>query len=108
MNIALCQKTLPGVAGIAPDGLVCLCLYHAGKFGASFCLKQWVASGQGNMGKGIVDDDAHQVVNREFLSSILIPRLGIVAPGAMVAASRQIDARAETGAVHDGVRDKAV
>lgn len=103
MNIALCQKTLPCVAGIAPDGLVCLCLYPADKFGTSFCLKQWVASGEGNMGKGIVDDDAHQVVNREFLSTILIPRLGIVAPGAMVAASRQIDACAEARAIHRGI-----
>ena len=97
------HQGLPGISGIAPDGLVRLGLYLACKFGTSRCLKQGIASGQGNMGKRIIDDNAQKVVNREFLSPILIPRLGIMAPRAMMAASRQVDARTETRTIHRGV-----
>lgn len=102
-GITFRQELFPCVASVAPDGFVCLRLYPTGQFGTTGCLKERVTSGKGNVGKGVVDNDTHQFVHGDLLSPTLVPRLGIMATGATMTASRQIDACAETGSVHRGV-----
>ena len=103
MGVALCHKTFPCIACIAPYSLVRLLLDPAGKFGTRRHLEQRVTPREGDMGKGVTYDNTHQFVHRNLLSPILIPRLRIVASWAMMATSRQIDARTETRAIHRGI-----
>lgn len=102
-RVALGKQGFPCITGITPDSLVRILLYLFGKFGTSFCLKKWVTSGKGNMSKGVVDNNTHQVVNRDFLASFLVPRLGIVAPWASMVAPCQIDTCTETRTIHRGI-----
>ena len=101
------QCLLEEVARVAPDCLPRPAPDAPGQFGEGFCLIERVAAGEGDVGKGIPFDFLHQVVHAAFLSTPEVPRLGVVAPGAMMAASRTVDTGAETRAI-DGcvVKDR--
>ena len=62
-RVVLGKQTFPCITSIAPDSLVRLEFHPTGKFGTPFCLKERVATRECNLGKRVVNNNTHQVVN---------------------------------------------
>ncbi len=90
---------LVGEAGVAPDGLVGFDLDAAGEGGEGFNLIQGVTAGEGYIGELIGGDNVKQFIDRHLSAADEVPRLGVVAAGAMMGAACAVDGSAETGAV---------
>ena len=92
------EELLEAVACVAPDGLVGICFDEASKGCETFGMEHRVSSGKGHVHVGL-DDEAEQCFYRHGGTALVIPRLGIVASGAMVFAPRAIERGAKSYAI---------
>lgn len=99
----LLKECFIGEASVAPYGFVGFLLDAAGQRGECFDLEEGVAASEGDVGKGVARDVLHEGVEGHFVTCIWVPRLGIVAPRAVVLASCAVDAGAKAWAVDGGV-----
>ena len=82
--------SFPSVAGVAPDVVAQFLLDAVDEGPGAVGLQQGGAATQGD-GSLIIGDDLHQFVEGAFFPTPGIPRVGIVATGAMMVAARQVD-----------------
>ena len=94
------DQVLKLVAREAPDGLLALSAYLTSQLGETFCLKHRVASGEGDIGEGVIHDFLHQVLRRGHRAMVDVPRLGIVALRAVIRTTGTIDGCAESRTIH--------
>ena len=80
----------PCVAGVTPDVVAQLLLDAVDEGADALGLLQGVSATEGDGGL-VIGDDAHELVEGALFPTPWIPRGGVVASGAMVAAARQVD-----------------
>ncbi len=97
------QERLPCVTRVQPYSLISLALDATAQGGACLGLEQRIATREGDVGKGVGDDDAEELVHCHLATTIAVPRLRVVASWAAMRTSCQVDAGAETWAIHGSV-----
>ena len=99
------KDLLESEAGVAPNGFGRGCADGACECGESFGLEHRVAAAESNIGKRVGEDNVENFGYRGGRAGINVPRLRVMAAGAMVGATRRIDRSAKPRAIDSGVFD---
>jgi hypothetical protein len=71
-----------------------------GEFCEARCLVHGIASGEGDVGKGIGYDDLHELRRGHLATTVEGPRLGVMAAWTLMTATRTIDGGPEARTIH--------
>lgn len=99
------KDLLESESGVAPNGFGRSGADGACERGESFGLEHRVAAAESNIGKRVGEDNVENFGYRGRRAGINVPRLRVMAAGAMVGATSRIDRSAKPRAIDSGVFD---
>ena len=98
--LVVVDECLKGKTRETPDILIRIGMDGACQIGETRCLIHRVATREGDVGKGVVDDDLQQLLRRHLAPLVELPRLGIMTAWALVVTTSAIDGGPESRTVH--------
>ena len=98
--LVVMDECLKGKTRETPDILIRIGMDGACQIGEARCLIHRVATREGDVGKGIVDDDLQQLLCRHLAPLVELPRLGVMTAWALVVTTSAIDGGPESRTVH--------
>ena len=103
--LVVIDQAFKGEPREAPDVLLRLLMDGTGQFGKACRLIHGITTGESDIGKGVGNNDLHQLGGGHLPTPVEIPRLGVVTALAPMATTGTIDGGPESRTIHHCILD---